>query len=720
MSRLNDLLRQLRMENPVLADDLQREVDALADRRSFGLNFERHVPEAVELPGRKVRKGDKVRCLPPRGERRTAEHDRLWRVIGVTTKDGARTATLASLDDGDEEATVSVDDVVVVAEFRDPIYPGLVSTGKVERGGDKPFHTVINAENFHALQTLLFTHRGKVDCIYIDPPYNTGARDWKYNNDYVESDDHYRHSKWLAFMERRLLLAKELLNPEESVLIVTIDEKEYLRLGLLLEQVFLGASIQMVSSVTNPKGVVRTGDFARVNEYIYFVRFGSCVVGREPSHWGASSVDEEDEGNQVAELVSWQSLRRSDIDSARHGKTYRPRQFYPIYVNRTTGVIEEIGPPIPRETERHTVPPRSSCDTVFPVRPDGTEIVWGVTDTTLRRLLAEGFVSSGNNAPDKPQQWGIKYLTSGKARDVREGRATVIGRNPDGSVIAQYGESRAKMPSNQWRQPSHNAQHYGTLVNQAFIPGRRFPFPKSLYAVEDCLRLLLSHNREAVVLDFFAGSGTTAHAVVRLNHADDGCRQSILVTNNEVALEEQAELARAGVRPGDHEWERLGICDHIAKPRIEAAITGRTPDGEPIKGNYKFTDEFPMADGFEENIEFFTLTYEAPLRVASNREFERIAPLLWLRAGSEGRRIDDISKGWDVADTYGVIADLDHAEDFLKAIAAADRVRTAFIVTDEDRLFESMVAELPDEVEPVRLYEAYLRNFEIEASRGAR
>ena len=226
------------MDNPGLADDLRREYDALADRRSFGLNFERHVPEAVELPGRKVRKGDKVRVLPPRGEARTKSNDRLWQVVSTATTDGARSADLVSLDDAADEATVAVDDLVVVAEFRDPIYPGLVSTGKVERGGDKPYHAVINAENFHALQTLLFTHRGKVDCIYIDPPYNTGAKDWKYNNDYVEGDDLYRHSKWLAFMERRLLLAKELLNPDDSVLIVTIDEKEYLRLGLLLEQCF--------------------------------------------------------------------------------------------------------------------------------------------------------------------------------------------------------------------------------------------------------------------------------------------------------------------------------------------------------------------------------------------------------------------------------------------------------------------------------------------------
>jgi adenine-specific DNA-methyltransferase len=153
--------------------------------------------------------------------------------------------------------------LVVVAEFRDTIYPGLISTGKVSRGGDKPWHTVINGENYHVLKALTWTHRGKVDAIYIDPPYNTGAKDWKYNNDYVEGEDLYRHSKWLAMMERRLLLAKELLNPADSVLIVTIDEKEYLRLGLLLEQVFPEAQVQMVASVINPKGTARANEFTR-------------------------------------------------------------------------------------------------------------------------------------------------------------------------------------------------------------------------------------------------------------------------------------------------------------------------------------------------------------------------------------------------------------------------------------------------------------------------
>ena len=127
-----------------------------------------------------------------------------------------------------------------------------------------------------------------------------------------------------------------------------------------------------------------------------------------------------------------------------------------------------------------------------------------------------------------------------------------------------------------------------------------------------------------------------------------------------------------------------------------------------------------MANGFEENVEFFNLTYEAPLRVASHREFERIAPLLWLRAGSTGRRIDDVEKGWDVAEAYGVLADLDQVDAFLQALKEQGTATLAFVVTDEDRLFESVCRDLPDHVEPVRLYESYLRNFEIEAGRGSR
>jgi len=716
---LNDLLRQLRIENPALADDLQREYDALADRRSFGLNFERHVPEAVELPGRKVRKGDKVRILPPRGEARTADNDRLWRVTSVETADGLRRATLISLDDLDEGVSVPVGDLVVVAEFRDPIYPGLISTGKVERGGDKPFHTVINAENYHALQALLFTHRGKVDCIYIDPPYNTRDKDWKYNNDYVNSDDIYRHSKWLAMMERRLMLAKELLNPDDSVLIVTIDEREYLRLGLLLAQTFPAERVQMVSTSINPKGVARGSEFYRVDEYVFFVFLGDARVA--PVYAAGLCVGEEAASEEAGPTpVRWGALLRSGSNARRAD---RPSLHYPIFVNveslHIVGFGEPLAPAARREEWACEVP--HGCVDVWPIRSDGSDGRWQLAGASLMQLVGLGYAKATSVDPAR-RRGVVMYLPTGVVEGIRTGEVTIVGRKENGAVELAYSSevARSARPRTQWNSKSHSASEFGTTLLRTLIPGRSFPFPKSLYAVEDALRFFVTDKANAVVVDFFAGSGTTAHAVMRLNRQDGGRRQSILVTNNEVADEEQRTLRDQSLRPGDGEWERCGICEYITKPRIAAAATGRTPEGDPIKGDYKFTDEFPMAEGFRENVEFFTLTYGAPLRVASNREFTKIAPLLWLRAGSRGRRIDDISGGWDVADVYGVIADLDESEAFLKAVAENDDVVMAFIVTDEDKLFEALVAALPDHVEPVRLYEAYLRNFEIEAGRAAR
>lgn len=314
------------------------------------------------------------------------------------------------------------------------------------------------------------------------------------------------------------------------------------------------------------------------------------------------------------------------------------------------------------------------------------------------------------------------YLTSGLITQLEAGQILCTGRDTNGVMTLEFaGDTvRSYRPKSQWNAKSHSASDFGTSLVQTILPGRKFPFPKSLYAVEDTLRFFITDKPAAVVIDFFSGSGTTAHAVARLNKQDGGQRQSISITNNEVSADEQRALRENGLRPGDPDWEARGICDYITKPRIQSAITGLTPDGEPIKGDYKFTDEFPMSDGFEENVEFFTLTYESPLRVASNRDFQRIAPLLWLRAGAQGRRIEDMSKGWDVTETYGVLANLDRMDDFVEALEASPEASVAFIVTDEDRLFEAVVREIPRTVEPVRLYEAYLRNFEIEAGRSLR
>lgn len=179
-----------------------------------------------------------------------------------------------------------------------------------------------------------------------------------------------------------------------------------------------------------------------------------------------------------------------------------------------------------------------------------------------------------------------------------------------------------------------------------------------------------------------------------------------------MAADEQAELTARGLRPGDADWERWGIADYITKPRVEAAITGRTPAGELIRGDYRFTDEFPIAKGFEENAEFFTLTYESPIAVDHNHAFGAVAPLLWMRAGSRGTRIDDLpGAGWAVVEAYGLLTDLDQAEAFVQAMQAEAGAGVAFIVTNDDRRFQAVARDLPQGVEPVRLYESYLTNF---------
>lgn len=251
---------------------LAADIRAFAAQRQFGLVFEHNRPERIRLHGKAITRGDIVQILPERGVREKPFNKLLWRVESLSNDTASlvayKTASYYENDEPPRQAPAC--DIVAVAEYDQPIYAGLKETGRVERGGERPYQVVINGENYHALETLAFAYAGKVDCIYIDPPYNTGARDWKYNNDYVDGSDEYRHSKWLAFMERRLKLAKSLLNPNDSVLIVTIDEKEYARLALLLERTFPDANaMQMISSVTNPSGSSRAKTFARGGVHLH-------------------------------------------------------------------------------------------------------------------------------------------------------------------------------------------------------------------------------------------------------------------------------------------------------------------------------------------------------------------------------------------------------------------------------------------------------------------
>lgn len=700
MSRLTDLLRAAKQLDPRLGEDLEAEIRPLQKRLPFGLNFERHAPEAVELAGHKVRKGSKVRVLPPRGSTERGDQ-RLWRVDAITG-DTARVSLLDS--SSDETETVELDDLILVAEFRDRIYPGLRPDGTVERGGDKPFHTVINGENFHVLEQLTFTHAGSVDAIYIDPPYNTGSRDWKYNNDYVEGDDLYRHSKWLAFMERRLKLAKRLLKPHDSVLIVTIDEKEYLRLGLMLEQVFPEADIQMVSSVINRAGSPRTGRFSRVDEYIFFVFLGEAEVSSWISTMLPGSTGED---HEKMPTVWFTAVRRGSGASRSQTKNL----FYPVIIDADTGEFIRVGDPLPKQMDRNDFPLNPGELAIWPLGADGGENRWRFSADLMRTYFANGTARLGR----RDSQTGLRpitYLQPGTIENIANGTFVVAGRTSEGAVQLELGErAKSVAPRTVWSLTSHFARDHGSHVVRALIGDRKFPFPKSLYAVEDTLRFVVADKPNAVVLDFFSGSGTTAHAVMRLNKQDGGSRQCISVTNNEVSADEQARLREQALRPGDSGWEEIGICEYITKPRIRAAITGKTPAGETIQTDYKFVDEFPMSDGFKENAAFFTLTYESPWRVSTDRAFAAIAPMLWLRAGGVGRRIDSIANGWDVADSYGIINDLDQSADFIAALERAQGVRIAYIVTDDEGRYQQIANEIPH-LETVRLYEDYLRNCE--------
>ena len=462
---------------------------------------------------------------------------------------------------------------------------------QIEKSKDIPYSFIIQGDNLHALYLLQKTHKHKIDCIYIDPPYNTGAKDWKYNNNYVDSNDTYRHSKWLSMMEHRLRLSKQLLNPKDSVLIVTIDEKEFLHLGCLLEEIFQGAKIQMISSVINHGSVARDNEFNRNNEYIFFVMIGDFRI--QPL--------EESKNFLAGDGVQWRTLRRTNASNLR-SKT--KTQFYPIYVDVNKKTIKEIGQPLPKEMDVTTVKPIGEYLPVFPIRDDGTEMMWGLTRDELINRMSKGYVRVTNYNPKKKQICNIEYLPTGTIQDIESGIIETQGYNEDGSIIAVFKKGKAILPKTQWDNVLHDARDQGTKVLKTIFGSSPFSFPKSLYAVHDCLKYFISTKQKAIVLDFFAGSGTTQQAVNLLNAEDGGSRTCIMVTNNEVSEEEAKNLKNKGYKPGDEEWENLGIAKYVTWPRTVCTIEGIDIKGNPLKDNYIGSD-IPMADGFKCNVMYY-------------------------------------------------------------------------------------------------------------------
>lgn len=542
MAAIHDLLAQIQDE--ALRERIEKEIDKLSKTKKFGLVFEEHMPECTPLYDVPVKRGATV------AKRDGAIND----IYVVQSMKGENAICMKKSSDSIEE--ISVSDLVSVAEFGDPIYPYLKPLDVLCNAPDNDlWHSVIEADNYHALQLLEYLYAGKIDCIYIDPPYNTGAKDWKYNNDYVDSSDSYRHSKWLSFMEKRLKLAKKLLNPKDSVLIVTIDEKEYLHLGCLLEEVFSDAKMQMISSAINGKGVARDSEFARVNEYIFVVRIGEASVT-------PLSLPEEWMGNvktSTTNRVRWGSLMRSGSGALR---TDSPGCFYPIYISKDKKHFCGAGDVVPPGVDRNTVPIPKDVIALFPIHDDGVEGRWQYSRDKYLEIQEKGYVRISTQTA-KGKEATLRYISEGWQKKVESGVIKVIGKAEDGSVLLDDSDYEKEfVPGNQWWIPSHDATEFGSKLLTGII-GKRFSFPKSVYAVQDVLRFFVKSKKNALILDFFAGSGTTLHAVNLLNAEDGGNRRCILVTNNEVSAEEATELEKKGIKTGDPEWDQLGIARYV-------------------------------------------------------------------------------------------------------------------------------------------------------------
>lgn len=569
MSAIDDLIA--RVQEPSLREQFKREWAEAQKTRKFGLVFDRHLPELVPIPKARPRRDDLV-------ARKGGPLTDLWRVRRVSGGMAHCVRPEGTPGAGDPWDW-PLDELVVVRQFGEPIFPALVPIDQVQNGpADAPWHCLIEADNFHALQLLAYLYAGKVDCIYIDPPYNTGARDWKYNNDYVDGNDAWRHSKWLSFMEKRLRLAQRLLNPEKGVLIVTIDEHEVHHLGMLLEAVFPNAYRQLVTIVINQKGVAQ-GRLSRAEEYALFCFNPGVTLAAH--HDDLLSPDRADA--QRFQTPRWERLLRGGTNSRRED---RPGLFFPIVVDPELRKIVAIGDPLPLD-EAPNLTGITTRRIAWPLRTDGTLGNWRVSPPTLRDLLTKGYVKLGGF--DKARgTWTILYLGRKAQNQIDAGVIEIDGRDAaTGEVSVRYAEAQQRSIKTVWHRATHDAGNYGSnLLRSILGEGGKFSFPKSLYATCDAVAVVVRDRPQAMIVDFFAGSGTTLNAVNLLNASDGGGRCCILVTNNEVAAEDAERLRQRGLQSGDADWEDLGICRSVTWPRSKFTILGKRDDGTRLPGDY--------------------------------------------------------------------------------------------------------------------------------------
>lgn len=720
MAQLEDLIKEI--ADPRLRNQIAAEVGKLKARKKFGLVFEQHLPEIAQLPGLPVKPGARVAKLRDKG-------------VGLFVVVAAVSAKKASIvpERGGPEEIAATDDLVVVKRFGEPMYPALVPVDRVTRAPGSPYHTLINADNFHALQVLLYCYEGQVDVIYIDPPYNSGARDWKYNNDYVDRADQYRHSKWLSMMKRRLELAKRLLRPD-GVLIVTIDENEVGHLSVLLETMFPEYLRHMVTSVINPKGTGKL-NFARVDEYIFFCvpNNGTSLIKGIPTSAGVTGapgegalfypssspllagvvdngaeVDEEEEGAAeedddpdvstddiededlpfpAEEIDDWElrhARRRGSESSYRH---QRKNQFYPIHIDVKKKRVVRAGPPLLPVEKRPSLTKADGLLPVWPIDKEKNDRCWRFISSEMQKLIDAKRVRLG--------KYNANYDTW---------TLNIWERKPESKKLKTV-----------WWKKAHDAGTHGTTLLHNIL-GRRaaFPFPKSIYAVADALAAVVRTRPDALIVDFFAGSGTTLQSTCMLNRIYGGRRRCILVTNNEVDAKVSARLEKDGIEAGSAEYEKHGICASVTWPRASAVLTGRRRDKSKLPGRY--LDGRPMSEGFEENAQYLKLDFLDPVDVSRGEKYEAILPILWLMAGASGDL--ELSKGsgkhhFPKGCPFCILLREDHFKEFAARLAERPDITHVFLVTDSVEAFHEMGSQIGKGRRCVQLYKSYLDTFKI-------
>lgn len=636
MSAIRNLLQQI--TDPTLRERLTEEVNRISKNKKFGLVFEEHVPECTPLYNVPIKLGSTV-------ARKTGKMDKIYTIRKIDGK-----AAVCENKTTLETAAIPLCELVSVAQFGEPIFPSLEPIDKVENApGDSLWHTIIEADNYHALQLLEYLYEGQVDCIYIDPPYNTGARDWKYNNDYVDSNDAYRHSKWLSMMKKRLLIAKHLLK-ETGIFIVTIDDNELSHLDCVLLEIFPEYD-RFIVTIEHSKRGRRGKNMAKSNEYaLFLVRHGLDVICEETT---------------IGLGGETRNLRRTGSGSLR---AQRHKKFYPIYVDTTEQRVIEIGEYLPLDEEpSYDVPddvkerhPDNSLSVIWPIDEDGIQKNWHYAAPRAKSEMELGKLSV------REQKYGWQVYYQLRERDSKKYKTVWTGSHLDAST--------------------HGTELLTTILGR----GQAFDFPKSLYAVLQCLYASVKDNPNALVVDFFAGSGTTLHAVNLLNAEDGGKRRCILVTNNEVSEAEARELKEAGYQPGDPEWESRGICRSVTWPRTEYSILGKRADGIKLTGEY-YTSQTTSK---EINRSFYQLGFVENPAALTHAAKKQIVALIGKDKLPQSLVNTDSRFVVSEKHNASVLFDPEAANEWLVALEEQEHITDLYIVASEKRTFNEIKAKV--------------------------